>query len=215
MAAQESDEVSNKIFTIPNLISFIRLLMIPVFLVLLFHDFNLAATLLFAIAASTDWVDGQVARKTHQVSRLGQLLDPAVDRLLMIAGVAGLFLVGRLPLWIILFVLIRDLILLVGGGYLLKHYKVRVAVIYPGKIATTLLYIGFAGVLLNFPLFAGVGICDFSWLPGFSSELYSWGFWFVYAGLFLNIFTTTYYILTALKRVSRVRKSACVESSHD
>ena len=116
MGANESYEVSNKIFTLPNLISFIRLLMIPIFLVLLFHDLNLAATLLFAIAASTDWVDGQVARRTNQVSRLGQLLDPAVDRLLMISGVLGLFLVGRLPLWIILFVVIRDLILLIGGG---------------------------------------------------------------------------------------------------
>ena len=55
MGANESYEVSNKIFTLPNLISFIRLLMIPIFLVLLFHDLNLAATLLFAIAASTDW----------------------------------------------------------------------------------------------------------------------------------------------------------------
>ena len=96
MGANESYEVSNKIFTLPNLISFIRLLMIPIFLVLLFHDLNLAATLLFAIAASTDWVDGQVARRTNQVSRLGQLLDPAVDRLLMISGVLGLFLVAAI-----------------------------------------------------------------------------------------------------------------------
>lgn len=214
MEAQETNEVSNKIFTLPNFISFIRLLMIPIFLVLLFHDLNLAATLLFAIAASTDWVDGQIARKTNQVTRLGQLLDPAVDRLLMIAGVAGLFFVGRLPLWIILFVLIRDLLLLVGGGYILKHYHVRVAVIYPGKIATTLLYIGFAGVLLNFPLFVGLGVCDFSWLPGFSSALYSWGFWFVYAGLILSIFTTAYYIITALRSVSRTLRDADVEDSH-
>lgn len=205
MGQDESYEVSNKIFTLPNLISFIRLLMIPIFLVLLFHDLNLAATLLFAIAASTDWVDGQVARRTNQVSRLGQLLDPAVDRLLMIAGVAGLFFVGRLPLWIILFVIIRDLLLLVGGGYLLKRYQVRVPVIYLGKVATTLLYIGFAGVLLNFPLLVGLGVCDFSWLPGFSSEPYSWGFWFVYAGLILNIFTTTYYIVAALRAASKAK----------
>ena len=79
MGANESYEVSNKIFTLPNLISFIRLLMIPIFLVLLFHDLNLAATLLFAIAASTDWVDGQVARRTNQVSRLGQLRSFAHD----------------------------------------------------------------------------------------------------------------------------------------
>ena len=215
MSAQESYEVSNKIFTLPNLISFIRLLMIPVFLVLLFNDLNLAATLLFAIAASTDWVDGQVARRTNQVSRLGQLLDPAVDRLLMIAGVAGLFFVGRLPLWIILFVLIRDLALLAGGGYILKRYQVQVPVIYPGKVATTLLYIGFAGILLNFPLFAGLGVCDLSWLPGFSHELYSWGFWFVYAGLILNIFTTTYYIVAALRGVKRARAREATGHAHD
>lgn len=215
MSTQESYEVSNKIFTLPNLISFIRLLMIPVFLVLLFNDLNLAATLLFAIAASTDWVDGQVARRTNQVSRLGQLLDPAVDRLLMIAGVAGLFFVARLPLWIILFVLIRDLALLIGGGYVLKRYGVRVPVIYPGKVATTLLYIGFAGVLLNFPLLVGLGVCDFSWLPGFSHELYSWGFWFVYAGLILNIFTTTYYIVAALKGVKRAKEREAAGQTHD
>lgn len=205
MGAHDTYEVSDRIFTLPNVISFIRLLMIPVFLVLLFHDLNLAATLLFAIAASTDWVDGQVARRTNQVSKLGQLLDPAVDRLLMIAGVAGLFFVGRLPLWIILFVLIRDLILLVGGGYILKRYQVRVPVIYLGKVATTLLYIGFAGILLNWPLLAGLGVCDFDWLPGFSSAPYSWGFWFAYAGIFLNIFTTSYYLAKGIQGAKRAK----------
>ena len=215
MEAQENYEVTNKIFTLPNFISFIRLLMIPVFLVLLFHDLNLAATLLFAIAASTDWVDGQLARRTNQVSRLGQLLDPAVDRLLMIAGVAGLFFIGRLPLWIILFVLIRDLVLLVGGGYILKHYHVRVPVIYLGKVATTLLYIGFAGILLNWPLLPGLALCDLSWLPGFSGDLYSWGFWFAYAGIILNVFTTTYYIVAALKGVKQAKENASTRSAHD
>lgn len=214
MTTDETYEVSNKILTLPNVLSFIRLLMIPVFLVLLFNDYNLAATLLFAFAASTDWIDGQVARRTNQVSRLGQILDPAVDRLLMISGVAGLFFIGRLPAWIILFVLIRDLVLLVGGAYILKRYEVRVPVIYPGKVATTLLYIGFAGILLNFPLFVGLGVCDFSWLPGFSSELYSWGFWFAYAGILLSVFTTTYYIVQAIKGVSRVRAQQHREAEH-
>lgn len=57
----EEYEVSDKVLTIPNLLSFIRLCTIPVFLCLLFDDHNLAATILFALAASTDWVDGQVA----------------------------------------------------------------------------------------------------------------------------------------------------------
>ena len=67
----EEYEVSDKVLTIPNLLSFIRLCTIPVFLCLLFDDHNLAATILFALAASTDWVDGQVARRTNSVSRLG------------------------------------------------------------------------------------------------------------------------------------------------
>ena len=58
--AANQEEVSNRIFTVPNVISFIRLCLVPVFFVLLFNGFDLAATLLFAIAAGTDWVDGQI-----------------------------------------------------------------------------------------------------------------------------------------------------------
>ena len=191
----EEYEVSNKIFTLPNFLSFIRLCMIPVFLVLLLNGFNLAATLVFAIAASTDWVDGQVARRTNSVSKLGQLLDPFVDRFLMISGVVGLLIIGRLPLWIVLVVVLRDVFMLIGGSYLLSRWKVRVPVIYAGKVATTFLYIGFAGVLLNIPLLEGLGVVSVSWLPGFSFEAYSWGFWVVYAGLVLLIGTTTYFIV--------------------
>lgn len=199
----EEQEVSNRIFTIPNLLSFIRLLTIPVFFILLLNGFNLAATLLFAIAASTDWIDGQVARRTNTVSRLGQLLDPAVDRLLMISGVVGLFVVGRLPLWIILLVIGRDLLLLFGGAWLLKMHHIRVAVIYPGKFATTFLYVGFAGLLLNWPLIPGFGLTDCSWLPLLNFAPASWGFIFIYAGLILAIFTTIYYIYAGLSALRK------------
>ena len=104
-----SQQASDRIFTVPNVISAVRLCLVPVFLVLLFEGHDLAATFLFALAAGTDWIDGQIARRTNAVSRLGQLLDPAVDRILMIAGVSGLFLTGRLPLWIILVVLAIDI----------------------------------------------------------------------------------------------------------
>lgn len=207
----EEYEVSNKIFTLPNFLSFIRLCMIPVFLVLLLNGFNLAATLVFAIAASTDWVDGQVARRTNSVSKLGQLLDPFVDRFLMISGVVGLLIIGRLPLWIVLVVVLRDIFMLIGGSYLLSRWKVRVPVIYAGKVATTFLYIGFAGVLLNMPLLEGLGVVSVSWLPGFSFEAYSWGFWFVYAGLVLLIGTTTYYIVKGYQGMRAAQR----EKQHD
>ena len=201
----DADEVSNRIFTVPNLISTIRLCLVPAFLVLLLNGYDLLATFLFALAAGTDWVDGQIARRTHAVSRLGQLLDPAVDRILMIAGVAGLLAVGRLPLWIVVVVVARDALLLAGGAYLLKRWKARVAVIYPGKVATTLLFVGFAALLLNWPVLQGLGVVSASWLPGLSAGPYSWGIWFVYAGLALALATTVYYVVAALGKIRAAR----------
>ena len=206
MSSQKTEEVTNRIFTLPNVISFIRLCMVPVYVVLLLNGYDLLATFMFALAAGTDWIDGQLARRTNCVSKLGQLLDPAVDRILMSCGVIGLMLVGRLPVWIVVVVLGRDLMLLVGGAYLLKRYHERVAVIYPGKVATTFLFVGFAGLLLNMPLIGGLGWFEASWLPGFGSEACSWGIWFVYAGLLLGLFTTLYYVLAGYRKMQRARR---------
>ena len=206
MSSQKTEEVTNRIFTLPNVISFIRLCMVPVYMVLLLNGYDLLATFMFALAAGTDWIDGQLARRTNCVSKLGQLLDPAVDRILMSCGVIGLMLVGRLPVWIVVVVLGRDLMLLVGGAYLLKRYHERVAVIYPGKVATTFLFVGFAGLLLNMPLIGGLGWFEASWLPGFGSEACSWGIWFVYAGLLLGLFTTLYYVLAGYRKMQRARR---------
>lgn len=201
-------EATDRIFTLPNLISAVRLCLVPLYLALLLNGHDVAATVLFALAAGTDWVDGQIARRTNAVSKLGQLLDPAVDRILMIAGVAGLFLVGRLPLWIILVVLVRDLFLLCGGAYLIKRYCIRIAVIYPGKVATTLLFVGFAGLLLNWPLVPGLGLLDAAWLPGFNGASVSWGIWFVYAGLLLALATTAYYVIAAVIELRAAKRNA-------
>ena len=206
MSSQKTETVTNRIFTIPNVISFIRLCMVPVYMVLLLNGYDLLATFMFALAAGTDWIDGQLARRTHCVSKLGQLLDPAVDRILMSCGVIGLMLVGRLPIWIVVVVLGRDLMLLIGGAYLLKRYHERVAVIYPGKVATTFLFVGFAGLLLNMPLLGGLGWFDASWLPGFGSEACSWGIWFVYAGLVIGLFTTLYYLLAGYRKMQKARR---------
>lgn len=206
MSSQKTEAVTNRIFTIPNVISFIRLCMVPVYMVLLLSGYDLLATFMFALAAGTDWIDGQLARRTNCVSKLGQLLDPAVDRILMSCGVIGLMLVGRLPIWIVFVVLGRDLMLLVGGAYLLKRYHERVAVIYPGKVATTFLFVGFAGLLLNMPLIGGLGWFEASWLPGFGSEACSWGIWFVYAGLLIGLFTTLYYVLAGYRKMQKARR---------
>ncbi len=86
-----SDYPSNKIFTISNFITFTRLILTGVFLYLFVTDFNrYVALVIYAVAASTDWLDGQIARMTKTVSWLGKLLDPIVDRALLFCGVVGL-----------------------------------------------------------------------------------------------------------------------------
>ncbi len=199
----QADAPLDRIFTIANVISFIRLCMAPVALAFILIGNDIAATAVFAITAATDFVDGQIARRTNTVSRLGQLLDPAVDRVLMICGVVGLMAIGRLPAWIVVVVLARDAFMLVGGSILLRDYHIRIPVIYAGKFATTFLFIGIAGLMLNMPLISGLGWCDIPWIPGFNGELCSWGIWSIYLGLCLGIFTTLYYVVCALNELRK------------
>ncbi|MCD8316847.1 MAG: CDP-alcohol phosphatidyltransferase family protein [Eggerthellaceae bacterium] len=197
----EQEQVLNTPFTIANGISVVRLCMVPVFLVLLMSGYNLASAIIFGVAAVTDFLDGQVARRTHTVSRLGQVLDPIIDCLLMISVVLGLLFVGRLPLWIVLYVLIREAFLIVGGGILIIFKGIRIPVIYPGKIATTLCFFGFAFLIFNWPLIPGLGWCDFSWLPGFNGMDVCWCIWVIYLGLCFSIGTTIYYMVAAGRRL--------------
>ena len=189
-----ADDPIDAVFTVSNVITFARLLMAPVAVVLLLNGQDVASAIVFGVTAATDFVDGQIARRTRTVSKLGQVLDPTVDRVLMICGVVGLLAVQRLPIWIVLIVLLRDVVLFFGGLHLANNYGIRIPVIYAGKVATTLLFIGCAGLLLNMPLINGMGLVEFSWLPGFNSEPVSWGIWFVYAGLLLGIYTTCHYV---------------------
>lgn len=196
------EEVSNKVLTVPNAISAVRLLLVPVYLFLLFAGHDIAALVLFSVAALTDCLDGQIARRTHQVSKLGKLLDPAVDTILMFTGVFGVVLIGRLPIWFAVLVFARELFLLVGGGILLKRFSIQVAVVYPGKVATTLLFVGFAGMILNMPLLPGLGITSIPWLPGFNGEPCAIWIWFIYIGLALQIGVTVYYCSRAWGKLS-------------
>ena len=205
-ASATEEQVIDRVFTVANVISFVRLCMAPVAFALLVLGYDIPATIVFAVSAATDFLDGQIARRTHTVSRVGQLLDPAVDRLLMICAVVGLLIVGRLPVWMVVLVIARDLLLLAGASYLMKRYQIRVPVIYAGKVATTFLFIGMAGLMLNFPLVPGLGICDFEWLPGFNSVACSWGIWSIYIGLCLGIGTTIYYVVRAYSELRKAKR---------
>ncbi len=193
----EAQEVTDKILTVPNVISIIRLCLVPVYLILLINGQNIWAVTVFAIAAITDFLDGQVARRTHSVSKLGKILDPAIDTILMVTGFIGTLIIDTVPLWIVVLVFAREAFLLIGGAILINKYDIRIAVIYPGKFATTFLFFGIAAMLLNMPLIPGLGLCDISWLPGFNYSYVCWGIWFVYLGLLMQIGVTIYYCVKA------------------
>ena len=103
-------------WTIPNAIGIVRILLIPLFLVLALQSGDgrdTTATILFATVAATDWFDGMVARITGQYSRLGALLDPLTDRLLVIAGAIVAYHFELLPRWALLVLAAREAFMLV------------------------------------------------------------------------------------------------------
>ncbi|MEX0753893.1 MAG: CDP-alcohol phosphatidyltransferase family protein [Actinomycetota bacterium] len=128
---------STAILTVPNVISAIRIALIPVFVVLLLGDgTEWAGVLLFAIVAASDWVDGFIARRTGSVSELGKVLDPVADRLAIGAGLIALVVADAFPLWAALLILVRDVAVFVVGLVLLTRSRVRIDVRYIGKVAT-------------------------------------------------------------------------------
>ncbi|MDR1357822.1 MAG: VanW family protein [Coriobacteriales bacterium] len=191
-------EVTNRILTLPNLISLIRLLLVPVFAVMLvgYHN-NIAAFVIFLIAASTDFLDGAVARGTGQVSKLGQQLDPLVDRVLILTTVIAVFVVGRVPLWVLLLIVARDLSMLVLLGQLRAAGRPRFKVAFIGKAATAIIMAGFCMLILAWPEVGGLGIIDSSAFPGWGSSVAPLGIWFVYTGTALAWITGIYYMVRA------------------
>jgi cardiolipin synthase len=137
----------DRIFTIPNVITVVRLGLLPVFLWLLFgREDRATAAWLLAGLGTTDFLDGYIARHLHQVSNLGKVLDPVADRLLFFVGVGGIVVDGSVPIWFAGAVLVREA-LVAGGTVSLAALGVRrIDVTWFGKAYTLLL-------MMSFPLF--------------------------------------------------------------
>jgi len=140
---------SDRIWTIPNVISFIRLLGVPLFLYLLLgpqHD--VAAVIVLTLGGTTDWVDGYVARRMNSVSRLGELLDPFADRLYILATLVGFTLREVVPWWLTTALLLREAVLAVALLVLRRHGYGPPPVHYVGKTGTFVLLGAFPVLLL-------------------------------------------------------------------
>lgn len=138
----------SRLLTVPNLLSGLRLLGVPLFLWLLGRHADLAAVAVLAAAGFTDWLDGWLARTLGQESRLGQLLDPAVDRLYIAAILLGFGVRGVIPWWLVGVLVGRDLLLALCLPVLNRYGYGVLAVHFLGKAATFNLLLAFPLLLL-------------------------------------------------------------------
>lgn len=150
MKVQETAVQTDRILTLPNVISFIRLLGVPLFLwLILVPQADGWALVLLVASGISDWADGKIARATGQISRLGQILDPIADRLYIAAALLGLALRGIIPWWLVALLVARDLLLAAMLPPLKKRGLVGLPVHFLGKAATFCLLYAFPLLLLG------------------------------------------------------------------
>ena len=138
------------VWTIPNALSVLRLLAVPLFLwLVLGPQEDVAAFVVLVIAGVTDYLDGLVARATGQYSRLGAILDPLADRLTIAATLLGLVLRDFIPWWLVIALILRELMLLAVLPALRARGRVALPVTLVGKAATFCLLWGLPTLLLS------------------------------------------------------------------
>ncbi|HET6687362.1 MAG TPA: CDP-alcohol phosphatidyltransferase family protein [Jiangellaceae bacterium] len=150
MEVQDTEVQTNRVFTVPNLLSFLRLLGVPLFLwLVLVREADGWAFLVLAVSAFTDYLDGKLARRWHQISRVGQILDPLADRLYIFSTVVALTLREIVPLWFAVLLVGRDVFLAFLVPALRRRGLTVLPVHFLGKAATLCLLCGLPLLLLG------------------------------------------------------------------
>jgi len=167
VARQPDGAPTSEVWTIPNIISMLRLAGVPLFLWLVIGpEADVWALVVLMISGFSDWLDGYLARRLDQMSKLGEILDPVADRLYILAAVVGLLYRDIIPLWVAILLPARDLFLWCLVPFLRTRGYSALPVHYLGKAAT-------AALLYSFPmLFLGDGDGQVATL----SEVFGWAF---------------------------------------
>ena len=154
---------------LPNLITFIRILLIPIFIILLIYDHKFYALYVFIVAGLSDSLDGFIARTWNLKTRLGGYLDPIADKLLLLSSFIVLALLREVPLWIVVIIICRDIILGITGLILfnfidMHSYHVRPSIL--GKTTTVMQILTVLLVLMGKrgPLFSTI-----LWITAFTT----------------------------------------------
>ena len=172
-------------WTLPNAIGFARLAGIPAFLAIALSSRNghdVLAAVLFAVIGWADYLDGFAARLTGQYSRLGAILDPVVDRLLVISGMAVAWRFELLPRWAIAVVIARELFMLIVSRYAIRR-GIELQINWPGRLAVA--------PILGAPFFPMVGV---RWL----------GVVLLYIGMALSLLASVLYVRRGVRELRKV-----------
>jgi cardiolipin synthase len=175
--------------TWPNLVTLVRLLLIPVFLWLLFSTNHRAlAAWLLAVLGATDWIDGWLARTLHQTSNVGKVLDPTADRILVMVGLLAVALAGGVPWWFAGITLAREVLVSVLTVVLASLGAARIDVLWWGKVSTFMLMVTYPLFLLTTNPHHGAlahwqhVVRDVTWVYGLTGLTLAWIVFFGYIG---------------------------------
>ncbi|KUI43595.1 CDP-diacylglycerol--glycerol-3-phosphate 3-phosphatidyltransferase [Mycobacterium sp. IS-1590] len=193
----EAGQARERVLTVPNALSALRLVLVPVFLwLLLVVHANAWAVAVLMFSGFSDWADGKIARLVdNQSSRLGELLDPAVDRIYMLVIPIAMGLHGSLPWWIVLTLIGRDAVLAATLPVLRSRGLTALPVTYIGKAATFALMSGLPLILL--------GQWDATW----SRVVLAIGWGFLIWGLLMYLWSAVLYLIQVGMVVRRLPKA--------
>ena len=194
---------TDRVWTLPNVLSLGRLLGVPLFLWLVLGPrADGLAVLVLVVAGFTDWLDGQLARAWHQRSRLGQMLDPVADRFYILATLVGLAIRDIIPWWLVVILVVRDCMIALLVPVLKTRGYSSLPVHFLGKAATFSLLYAFPLVLLG----AGDGtLALVARVVGWAFALWGTGLYWWAGWLYL---AQTYRLLRSIPPLAKAGKTA-------
>jgi len=175
----------DRILTIPNVISLVRLACLPIFVYLLFgRDNRAAAAVMLGFLGATDWVDGYIARHYDQVTTVGKVLDPVADRLLFFVGITAILIDGSIPVWIAAMILLREIVVGATTIILAMLGARRIDVTWFGKAGTFALMVAVPMFLASESTLQVAGACRvIAWATVIPGLIFSYASWAMYLPL--------------------------------
>ncbi len=202
-AATSGSGLFDRVWTLPNLISLVRLACAPLVLWLLFGaDEPWPAAILLGFLGASDWIDGWIARRYDQGSELGKVLDPTADRILLLTGIVALLIDGSVPLWYGVLILAREVVIAVVTLTLGALGARRIDVLWAGKAGTL-------AIMFSLPAFLAASITTGGW----HVAILVWAYFCGIPGLVLSYWAAVKYVPEARRALAEGRAARAAVTS--